>query len=391
MANTLLTSDIITREALRVLHQKLRFVGSINRQYDDRFAKEGAKIGDTLSVRLPNKYLVTDGAALGNQDTNEKKVPLTVNRQKHVPLKFTAIDLTLDLDDFSKRIIEPAMAVLAASVEADALTMRKQVYQQVNGMGGAGTYRKLLEGRGILNRALAPESDRTALLNDVDNADLVDALKGLFNDPKSISKQYREGMMGHTGGFDFFETTHLSRQARGSGAGYLSNGPTQTGSAIVVDTGTGAINAGEIVTFAGVYSVHPETKEITNVLQQFVVTTAHGGGAGTINISPAIVVTGAEQNVSNAIADNSAMTIAGTANQSYGQSLVYQEGAFTFATADLVMPKGVDFGNRQNYDGLSLRIVRQYDINTDAFPCRVDILYGYAALRPELAARLAFN
>ncbi len=391
MANTLLNSQIITREALRVLHQKLRFVGSINRQYDKSFAKAGAKIGDTLSVRMPNRYLVTDGAALGSQDTVEKKIPLTVNRQKHVPLKFTAVDLTLHIDDFSKRYIEPAMAVLAAAIEADALTMRSKVWQQVNGMGAAATFRRLMEGRALLEQSLTPDGNRTALLNNLDNVDLVDALKGLFNAQGTISKQNREGMMGHTAGFDFFETTHLNRQARGAGASYLSNGATQSGAAISVDTGTGAINAGEIVTFNGVFAVHPETKAITNQLQQFVVTANYAGGTGVLAISPAIVVTGAEQNVSNAIADNSAMSIAGTASTSYGQSLVYHEDAFTLATADLVLPKGVDFGARENFDGISLRVIRDYDINSDSLPCRVDVLYGYEALRPELAARLAFN
>jgi hypothetical protein len=391
VANTLLNSQIITREALRVLHQKLRFVGSINRQYDKSFAKAGAKIGDTLSVRMPNRYLVTDGAALGSQDTVEKKIPLTVNRQKHVPLKFTAVDLTLHIDDFSKRYIEPAMAVLAAAIEADALTMRSKVWQQVNGMGAAATFRRLMEGRALLEQSLTPDGNRTALLNNLDNVDLVDALKGLFNAQGTISKQNREGMMGHTAGFDFFETTHLNRQARGAGASYLSNGATQSGAAISVDTGTGAINAGEIVTFNGVFAVHPETKAITNQLQQFVVTANYAGGTGVLAISPAIVVTGAEQNVSNAIADNSAMSIAGTASTSYGQSLVYHEDAFTLATADLVLPKGVDFGARENFDGISLRVIRDYDINSDSLPCRVDVLYGYEALRPELAARLAFN
>lgn len=391
MANTLLTSQIVTREALRVLHQKLRFVGSINRQYDKSFAKTGAKVGETISVRLPNRYLVTDGAALGNQDTTEKKVPLTVNRQKHVPLKFTAVDLTLHIDDFSKRFIEPAMAVLAAAIEADALTMRSKVWQQYNGMGAPATFRGVMEGRKLLEQSLTPDGNRTALLNNLDNVDLVDALKGLFNAPGTIGKQNREGSMGHTAGFDFFETTHLNRQARGAGASYLSNGATQTGAAISLDTGTGAINAGEIVTFNGVFAVHPETKAITNQLQQFVVTAPYAGGTGVLAISPAIVVTGAEQNVSNAIADNSAMSIAGTASTSYGQSLVYHEDAFTLATADLVLPKGVDFGARENYDGISLRVIRDYDINSDSLPCRVDVLYGYEALRPELAARLAFN
>jgi hypothetical protein len=184
----------------------------------------------------------------------------------------------------------------------------------------------------------------------------------------------------------------LGKQLRGAGNGsYLSNGATQTGATIGVDTGTGAINAGEIVTFAGVFSVHPETKVSTGVLQQFVVTADYAGGNGNLSIAPAIVASGATQNVSNAIADNSAMTIAGTASTPYGQSLLFHKDAFCFATADLVMPQGVDFSARETYDGISIRIVRQYDINNDKFPCRLDVLYGYKTLRAQMAARLANN
>ena len=391
MANTLLTPDMITREALRVLHQKLTFVGSINRAYDNSFAASGAKIGDTLRIRLPNQYVVRTGATLAAQDVAEQNTTLQVSTQKGVDMSFTSIDLTLDIDDFSKRFITPAMAVLSASIEADALNMVKDVYQAANNIGNDITLKNVLTGRKRLNDSLTPEGDRTALLNTNDNVNLVDALKGLFQDSNAIKEQYREGMMGRTAGFDFYETTHLTTQARGAGASYLSNGATQTGAAIVLDTGTGAINAGEVVTFAGVFEVHPETKVSSGRLQQFVVTANYAGGAGTINISPAIVATGARQNVSNSIADNSAMTIVGTASTAYSQSIVYHKDAFTFATADLVLPGGVDMASRQTYDGISMRMIRQYDINNDAFPVRLDVLYGYKTLRAQLAAKLLNN
>jgi hypothetical protein len=391
MANTLLTPDMITREALRVLHQKLTFVGSINRAYDNSFAASGAKIGDTLRIRLPNQYVVRNGATLSAQDVAEQNTTLQVSTQKGVDMSFTSVDLTLDIDDFSKRFITPAMAVLSASIEADALNMVKDVYQAASNVGNDITLKNVLTGRKRLNDSLAPDGDRTALLNTNDNVNLVDALKGLFQDSNAIKEQYRQGMMGRTSGFDFYETTHLTTQARGAGASYLSNGATQTGSAIIVDTGTGAINAGEIVTFAGCFEVHPETKVSSGRLQQFVVTSAYAGGNGTINVSPAVVATGARQNVSNAIADNSAMTIVGTASTAYGQSIVYHKDAFTFATADLVLPGGVDMASRQTYDGISMRMIRQYDINNDAFPVRLDVLYGYKTLRAQLAARLLNN
>ena len=393
MANTLLTPTAVTRKALRILHQKCRFIGGVNRQYDDSFAKSGAKIGDSLKIRLPNQYVVRSGPTLSTQDTTETSTTLQIATQKGVDLNFTSVDLTLSLDDFSERILEPACAVLAAAMEADALNMRKDVYQQVNNAGSAATFAKLLAGRKLMVDSLTPQDDNwTALLNTQDNVDLVDALKGLFHDSAAVKQQYRDGMMGRTAGYDFFEHTMLEKQLRGAGNGsYLSNGATQTGATIGVDTGTGAINAGEIVTFAGVYSVHPETKVSTGVLQQFVVTADYAGGNGNLSIAPAIVASGATQNVSNSIADNSAMTIAGTASTPYGQSLLFHKDAFCFATADLVMPQGVDFSARENYDGISIRIVRQYDINNDKFPCRLDVLYGYKTLRAQMAARLANN
>ena len=197
--------------------------------------------------------------------------------------------------------------------------------------------------------------------------------------------------MGRTAGFDFYENTHLATQARGAGVGYLVNGAAQSGAGLSVDTGTGAINAGEVFEIAGVNAVHPETKADLGVRQQFVVTAAHAGGAGTLAISPAIVTSGAGQNVSTGPADNAAITLSGTAGTAYGQSLLFHEDAFTFATADLVMPRGVDWAAREVYDGVSMRIVRQYDINADRFPTRIDIVYGFKTLRPQLACRLANN
>ena len=390
MANTLLTPTQVTREALRVLHQKLRFVGTINRQYDDSFAKKGAKAGETLKIRLPNQYTVRSGATLSTQDTTESSVTLQVSTQKGVDLNFSSNELTLSLDDFSKRILKPAMAVLAASIEADALNMRKEVWNQVNDTAAAANFADILNSRKILNDNLTPDDDRrTALLRTKDNVSLVDSLKGLFQDSSAIKSQYREGMMGRTAGFDFYETTHLSTQARGAGAGYLVNGASQTGSSIAVNTGTGAINQGEVVTFAGCFSVHPETKVSTGILQQFVLTATHAGGAGNLQVSPAIVTSGPTQNVNASPTNGGAVTIAGAASTDYGQSMVYHEDAFTFATADLVMPQGVDFSAREVYDGVSIRIVRQYDINNDKFPCRLDVLYGYKTLRPQLACRIA--
>jgi hypothetical protein len=398
VANTLLTPTQVTRKALFILHQKLNFVGSIYRDYDSQFAKDGAKIGSNLNIRLPNQYTVRTGSTLSAQDTTETSVQLQITTQKGVDVNFTSSDLTLSLDDFSERILEPAMAVLAANIEADAMSMASDVYNQVTNTGSAITFNKVLNGRKMLVDNLAPPSNRSCSLNTQDNVDLVDSLKGLFQDGPSLSKQYREGYMGHTAGFDFLENTLWPSHTVGTKAGTpVVNGAGQSGASLVTNgwsNSSAILTKGDIFTVAGVFRVHPESKVATGQLQQFVVTSAvssDGSGNATIQISPSIVTSGAAQNVSGSPAAGAAVTVAGSSGAAHGISLAYHEQAFVFATADLVMPKGVDFAAREVQDGVSMRIVRAYDINSDKFPTRIDVLYGYKTVRPQLAARLANN
>jgi hypothetical protein len=392
MANTLLTSDIITREALRILHQKSTFLSRINRQYDNSFAQSSAKIGDTLRIRLPNQYTVRDGPTYAGQDTVEESTSLAVRSIKGVDMTFTQEDLTMKLDDFSANVIEPAIAGLAASIEADCLAQAcNDVYQVVGSTADAITFRDIMLGRKRLNDSLAPSSNRTALLNTTDNVELVDALKGLFQDSTNVAKQYTEGYMGRTGGFDFMESTLFSRHNRGAAdVNYLTNSATaQTGNSLIVDTGAGAASVGDVFTIGGVFEVHPETKVSTGVLKQFVVTSAYAGGAGTIQFSPAIVTTGGRQNVSNGAANNQPVLFYGTASTAFGQSLLFNRDAFTFATADFIMPSGVDMAARKTIDGISMTMARQYDIDLPGFKTRIDVLYGFKTIRPELAVRVA--
>lgn len=396
MANAYITPTWVTREALRVLHQKLNFIGRIDRQYDSTFkGVGGAKIGQNLSIRLPNQFTVRTGAVMATQDVTELTTTLTMATQKGVDLNDTSIDFTLNISqqDFTARVIEPAMAVLAANVEADALSMVKDVYQQVNNIAAAATMNKLLTGRKQLNDALAPmDNSRTALLCTQDNVDLVDALKGLFQDSSAIKEQYKEGIMGRTAGFTFFENTLLQKFTSGSDAnGYTVNGANQTGAVIAVQTGAGTFKKGDIITFAGCNRVHPETKADTGALQTFVLTADYAGGAGNITVSPAIVTAGATQNVAASPTNGGAVTKQGGASAIYGQSLVFHKDAFTFVTADLPLPKNQPYAAREEMDGIAMRIWQGTDITNDKFPTRIDILYGYKTIRAQLAARLANN
>jgi hypothetical protein len=232
-----------------------------------------------------------------------------------------------------------------------------------------------------------------ARLDTQSNVDLVDSLKGLFQSSQKIKTQYEEGVIGQTAGFEFAENTLLPSFTFGArNAAYLTNSAVaQQGASLIVDTGANAMVAGDVFTIGGVFRVHPETKANTGILQQFVVTAAYAGGGGTISISPSIVATGPYQNVTNAAADNQPLVFVGTASATTQQALTYHKDAFTFATADLILPDGVHFAARKVQEGISLRVVRQYDINNDQLPCRIDVLYGFKTIRPQLACRVLAN
>ena len=323
-------------------------------------------------------------------DTTETSTTLTVNSQRHVPMRFTSNELSMKIDDFSSRHIEPAMAVLAAKIENDvANNLADEIYNQVN----AGTkveFTDIMEGRKLLVNGLAPANDQCAILDPQANADLVNDLKGLFHDSTAIKKQYKEGMMGRTAGFDFYENTILDGHttgAEGGGSAYDVNGASQTGSTLAVSVGTKTIKEGDVFTIAGVNSVHPESKADTGELQQFVAL-ANATGAGNLSISPAITVSGPSQNVTASPANGAAITFAGAASTAYKKSLLFQKGFATFATADLALPKGVHFASRQVFDGISMRIVQDYDVVKDRILTRCDVLYGYKMLRPQLAVKV---
>jgi hypothetical protein len=393
MSNSLLTPTAVTREALRILHQKCNFIGSVTRDYDSSYGQSGAKIGDTLKIRLPNQYTVRTGATLSTQDTTENSVSLQVNNQIGVDLNFTSVDLTLSLDDFSKRILDPAMSVLAANIESDVLThVYKDVYASIWNNGSAATYNKALDTRVKLQNALAPVNDRTMLLDPQAMADVVKDTKTLFNDGASISKQFKEGGMGRVAGYDWYENTMMPSHTVGDAASYVCNtstGITSGTATITVSGGTGTFKAGDVITIAGVNRVHPETKVDTGQLQQFVVT---ADSTTSVSVSPTPITSGALKNVViNSAGASKAVTSAGTASTATQTGLAFQEGAFAFATADLLLPKGVDFAAREVMDGISMRIVRDYDITNDKFPCRLDVLYGYKTLRPQLACRFHNN
>jgi len=395
VAQSLLSPTIITREALRILHANLNFIGNINKQYDPQFANSGAspsgKIGPTLTIRMPNQYTVRTGANLSTQDTVETSQVLTVSTQKGVDTVFSSQDLTLTIDEFSKRYLQPAMSVLATNIEADALSMILDVYNAVDDNAAAFSYKDFANGRRILNQYLAPNMDRCATLTPGHTVSFLDAIKGFFNPQESVSRPYLTGKIGKVNGFDTYENTVLNNFQSGTAAAATGYTATLTsGSATaVMAAGATTFKKGDIVTFSTVFAVDPETKVSRGFLQQFVVTADYAGGAGNMSISPTPVTSGATQNVTNVGAGLTVAKVGGGASALYNQSLLFHPEAFTFVSADLIdVSKFGAWGSRQVMDGISMRIARQYDISTDTIPCRIDVLYGYKTLRPQLACRV---
>lgn len=396
MANSILTPSIITKEALRVLHNESTLLGNVNRSYNDRFAKTGAKIGETLNIRKPNQFTVRRGRVAQVQDVYEETIPLTIQQPIGVDMKFDSRELTLSIDDFSERYIRPAVSRLVAGLESDmfAYILPRVPNAVVN--NGALSFADALRARAILSNHLAPSTDRYALVNTQQNVDVVTGTSTLFNNQTEIGRQYKEGFMGRAAGFDWYETTTGPRFFAGAGTGYLVNGANQVATdqnkpgqtqTLVVDTGTGQLAPGTIFTMAGVFEVNPETKDQNGKLRQFTVISTNATNATSIVIAPAIVTTGPKKNVTNAPADNAPLTLVTTASQNYDQGLFYQRDAFTLVTVDLEMPKDVDWKARETLDGVSMRALRQFDIVNDEWVTRLDILPGYAVLYEDWAVK----
>ncbi len=399
MANTLLTIDMITRKALEILENNLVLTRNVNRQYDNSYAVEGAKIGTTLRIRLPDRALVTDGAALQVQDDNEQFTTLTVANQKHIGVNFTTAEMTMQLDDFAERVLKPRISQLAASIDADVANSFNSIYQSVGTPGTTpATTQVLLSAQQKLNEAAAVMSPRYVTVNPAANAALIEGMKGLFNPVSTISAQFKNDMFGE--GILGFNELNMSQSIKqfttGSRTGTITvNGTVSTQGATTISfngTTGNTLKKGDVFTIANVYSVNPQTRESTGSLQQFVVTediTAAASAFTNVKISPAIYTASHALATVDSFPQNSAaVTFLGGASTQYPQNLVYHRDAIAFATADLLMPQGVDMASRQVHNGISMRVVRQYDINNDRMPCRIDVLYGYSVIRPQMAVRL---
>lgn len=396
----LLTTLAITRLAVRLFKNSNAFIQNIDTQYDDQFAVEGAKIGDTLKIRLPNDYTVTDGPGLSAQDTNEQSTSLVVNFQRHVDTQFTAAQLSLSMQDFSERVAAPMMNNLAGNVAKQVMTgVEGGVSNFVANTDGTGAIispvaQTVLDADALLSTRSAQEMDRNLVVSPQTMARATGTMQGLFNPVQEISRQYRTGRIQHALNFDWFKDQTTLLHTTGTFTAGTVNGANQSGLTLVVNAITGTLKKGDIITLAGVNSVNRVTKQDDGTLQQFVLTADAATGATSISIYPAIIApatsgpaAGADvqyQTCASAPANGAALALVNTASEKYRKNIAYVPQLVTMATCDLKIPTGNGNAARANADGLAIRIIRDfYNIQTDSFVDRVDCLFGYVFTKPE--------
>ena len=409
MSNTLLTISKITNEALMVLENELTFTSEVDRNYDDQFAVVGGKIGNTVNIRRPGRFIGTTGPALNVEDFNETSVPVTLSTQFHVDTQFTTQDLALSLDMFSDRVLKPAVAAIANKIDRDGLSLAALQTANIVGVAGTpptGLITYLTAGAYLDSEGAPRDGRRSCIVEPFTSATIVDSLKGLFVPQEAIGEQYRKGLMGRdSAGVNWKLDQNVSSQTFGNwsantiavnvttATGFLTTGWAQYSTISLTASSASTLNAGDVFTIPGVFAVNPQNRQSYGKLRNFVVqsTVAVGTGATNVVVSPAIITGGQFQNVNVTSSGSQNITAFNNTGVSSPQNIMMHRNAFTLAVADLELPDGVHFAGRASDKeiGLSMRVVRQYTINNDSIPTRLDVLYGWAPLYPELACRIA--
>lgn len=403
--NTLLTIDMITREAVRLFKNSNLFIMNMDTQYDGSFAIDGAKIGDTLRIRLPNDYVVTDGPAMSLQSTSEQYTTLTVSSQKNIAVPFTTAERTMSIDDYSEIVMAPMINNLAGKVAATVmLGSEGGVCNFVSNVDGNGniispTAEQFLQANAILDDNSADSMSRRVVNDPTTDARTTSSLQGLLNPSQEISAQFRTGQMKSGLGYErwFRDQTVIKHTSGTYDSLGTVNGGGQTssysGGYIQVNAINGTLKTGDIVTLAGVNAVNRVTKQSLGTLRQFVVTEDAASGATQIKLYPGLIpsATGVAggpdqqyQTVDASPLNGALIVMASKSGEVYRKSIAYTQKAVTLATADLVIPrKAVEEASRANYDGISMRVLTDYLPNSDQLATRVDVLFGYKYIRPE--------
>ena len=396
-------TTIISKMAAGMLADEFQFLKTIDKEPSETFNQvNGYNPGDTVNISKPARFTVNSTADITSaiQDVIEQKVPLALSNQRNVSVNLTSAEIATDLSlkSWANRILKPAISSLAQTIESECLVLAKNgVYQSV-GTGGSTVFdtNTMLSARSQLKQSLVPGTELFALLNSTATQSASNARKGLFNNQAELAKTYKSGAIGAADGFTYLENNLLPTQTNGNDIVFevRTTVSTQGATSLVVEgltTTTGTVTAGTVFTVAGVYSVHPITKVSTGQLQQFVSTTsvtADSSGYATLVVSPAMYTTGSQQNIVSFPQDGDAITPVGGVSTAYTQNFTYAPSAFRFASVPLVLPDGVDMASQSTVNDITVRVIRDYLPLTDKMVMRIDVLYGFAIVRPEWSCRI---
>lgn len=391
-SNTLVSSTIIAKESLRQLENNLGMSKMVFRDWENRFGKDG----DTLGIRKPNQFRATKARARSNSALSESNITLTVATQAHVSFEWSSKQMTDTIDRISERYIKPAMSALANVIDVDLYDLHDNVYNQVGTPGTAPSdYDVYADARRRLSEEAAPLDSRFCCLNPKGEAETMKGLKGLFNE-KMINDIIAKGALGSLAGFDTYMAQNVQTHTTGAfttGSTPLVDGAGQTGDTLLTNgwnSGAATLKKGDVFTVAGVYAVNPKTGASTAELRQFVVTADITASLEVIDIpiSPSIVTSGAYQTVDASPGNDAVITMVGTESTGYPINIAFHKEAFTLAVRPLEIPSSCVYGARESYNGLSVRVIKAYDIDEDKEVLRFDCLFGVLAQRPELAVRI---
>jgi hypothetical protein len=401
---------MIAKEALMQLENNLVLANRVHREYKKEFT--GGQ-GSSVAIRRPVKFNVTNGATAVLQDVEEKTTNITIDQRKHVAWEFNTQDLTLSIEEYSERYIKPAAIALANDVDVSIANLYSSVWNQVGTIGTTpANYAAIAAAAQRLDEMAVDSSNRSMVLNPAGRYAVAGNQMVLEGAGVVKKTAYEEALMGRVATFDTYSTQNIATHTVGPlGGTPLVNGGAQAvtyanavgnnwSQTLVTDGWTAAaalrVRAGDVFTIAGVFAVNPVprtgAKQVMPYLQQFTVLnngSSDASGNLTLTISPAIIVSGPQQTVSAAPADNAAITFVGSANAQFPVNIGFHKNAFALVTCPLDMPDGASFKARESYNGLSMRVIKDYDFTTDSDRIRLDILYGVKAIYPDLACRLA--
>jgi hypothetical protein len=406
LANSIVTNQYIAREFIRLSRNKNGFLQSMNRDYDSEFERTGAKAGQSIRIRQPVEYNLRSGPTAIVQDSVQKVLTMTVATQIGVDMSFSSVDRTMNIDRFSKNFIDPAVNRIVGGIATDVMSGAEggasnwSANYDANGALLSPTINTWLNAKAAMENNSVPFSDYKIVMHPNTQANTVGNLAGFFNSQQTIAKQYDNGEMYKALGFDWlsdpttivhttgaYATTPTYTAGKGFAAVTVA-GAGQTGSNLTVSALAGPLNKGDIITIDGVFGVNPVNKNTTGRLRHFTITANVAGGATVLPIYPAILGVdggGAQQQFQTVTASpaNSAQVYVVTGpGVAYRKNLAYVPEAMTVASVDLIMPPNVDAA-REALDNISVRVVTQYLGGTDQLLTRLDLLYGYAWLKPE--------